>query len=146
MEPTAIFAPLIVLTLLTLVVFFWMYALRIPAMTKLNMDPQDARHTSELKALPNPARQVGDNFNHLFEQPTVFYAVVIAIWAMGHVDATHVWLAWGVVGLRIVHTGIQATYNKVMHRFSVFALSWLLLGIMILRESYALLAGLGGGA
>lgn len=145
MEPNAILGPVILLGLLTLIVFFWMYILRIPAMNRINMDPQKAQHTSDLASLPNPARQVGDNYNHLFEQPVLFYAIVFVIWASGHVDALHVYLAWGVALLRVAHTLIQCTYNQVMHRFGVFALSWLLLGAMIVREAIALLAGMGGG-
>ena len=135
----SLLAPVLAMALLSFIVTIWMYALRIPAMAKAKMDPREARHTNVLDALPNPARQVGDNYNHLFEQPTVFYAVALAIAVGGLTDSFHLYCAWGYVLIRAVHTLIQCTYNNVMHRFPMFALSWVILAIMTLRGLLALI-------
>ena len=81
---------------------------------------------------------MGDNYNHLFEQPTLFYAMVLLIAVMGHVDALAVACAWNFVVLRIVHSLVQATVNIVALRFVIFLLSWVALLGLIGREALAL--------
>jgi len=88
---------------------------------------------------PTSARQVADNYNHLLEQPTIFYALVFYVFLAGHTDQLHIYLAWIYVLLRVAHTLIQCTVNIVTMRFSVFALSTLVLMAMALREIIVLL-------
>ncbi len=134
MEATAILQPVIALGLWTGVMMLWMYATRIPAMNKAGIDPQDAAHPGTM-TLPSEVSRIADNYNHLFEQPTLFYAVAITIAVLGHSDTTAVTCAWSFVILRVVHSLIQSTVNLVMLRFGVFALSWVALLIMIVREA-----------
>jgi hypothetical protein len=136
---TSILAPVLTLIVLSLVVWIWMYATRIPAMQQAGINPQAARHPGSLDSLPAAARQVADNYNHLMEQPTIFYALVFVIVLSGHSDAINVYLAWAYVGLRIVHTLIQCTVNIVNLRFVVFALSTVVLIIMTAREVAAMM-------
>jgi hypothetical protein len=75
MEASAILLPVFVMGLLTVAMMIWMIATRLPAMTAAGMDAQDARDTSVLKSLPPKITGIADNYNHLFEQPTVFYEV-----------------------------------------------------------------------
>ena len=77
---------------------------------------------------------MADNYNHLMEQPTIFYALVFYIVLAGHADQLHICLAWAYVGLRVLHTLIQCTVNRVMLRFRVFTLSTLVLMVMAVRE------------
>jgi len=126
------------LSLLHLVMLLVLYATRIPAMAKARMSAQAASRPGALDSLPAWARNAAANYNNLAEAPTVFYAVVIAIVLLGLADAFYVALAWTYVVLRWVHSAIQATINRVLWRFGVFSLSWLVLGIMIVRA----LAGL----
>jgi hypothetical protein len=84
--------------------------------------------------LPSNIRQIGDNYNHLHEQPTAFYAVAIAIALSGHGDGIQVQLAWAYVVLRIIHSLIQSIYNNVMHRFITFFVSGILIGAMAIIE------------
>ncbi|MAE96812.1 MAG: hypothetical protein CL910_19360 [Deltaproteobacteria bacterium] len=121
------------MALLSLVMLLWMYATRFPAMSKAGIEPQDAADTDQLKKLPAEAVRVADNYNHLFEQPTVFYAVAVSIAVLGQVDALHVQCAWAYAGLRILHSLVQATVNLVPLRFALFSLSWIALAIMIVR-------------
>ncbi len=134
MGATAILQPVIVLGLWTAIMMLWMYATRIPAMNKAGMDPQAAQHVKNIE-LPSNVARIADNYNHLFEQPTLFYATALTIAVMGHGDATNVMLAWTFVILRIIHSLVQATINIVMLRFSIFVLSWLVLIIMLVREA-----------
>ena len=136
---SSMLAPVLALIVLSLLVWTWMYATRIPAMQRAKIDPQAARHPGSLDSLPSSARQVADNYNHLMEQPTIFYALVFVIVLSGHSDALHVDLAWAYVGLRVVHTLIQCTINIVNLRFLVFALSTVVLMAMTAREVLAML-------
>ncbi len=131
--------PVLALIVLTLLVWVGMYATRIPAMQKAGISPQSARHPGSLSGLPSSARQVADNYNHLLEQPTIFYALVFYIVLIGHSDGMYIYMAWAYVGLRVVHTLVQCTVNHVTTRFFVFALSTIVLMVMAGRELVALL-------
>jgi hypothetical protein len=115
-----------------------MYALRIPAMNAARIDPDDAKHPGSLSGLPSNVRAVADNYNHLHEQPTVFYALAFYTQLAGAADVLSVQLAWAYVGLRVVHSLVQNTANKVMIRFSVFSLSSLVLIAITIRNLMAL--------
>jgi hypothetical protein len=130
---------IVAMGMLNLVMFIWMYATRIPAMRASKIDPQSAAHPGSLDSLPTEARRVCDNYNHLFEAPTIFYAMVFAIVLLGHADQWHVYAAWSYVILRVLHSLVQATINKVTVRFLLFSLSWVALGFMIVREVSALI-------
>ena len=70
--------------LLTLAMFIWMYATRLPAFTRAKLDPQEAMHPGTYHdRIPSEVRRVADNYNHLFEAPTIFYAVTLAIVLLG---------------------------------------------------------------
>lgn len=128
------------MAVLSLAMFIWMYATRLPAMSKAKVDPQAAMHPGSLDTLPTEARRVADNYNHLWEAPTLFYAMALYIVVIGHADQLHVWCAWAYMVLRVLHSLVQATFNKVMLRFTLFSLSWVALGIMVVRELLAALA------
>jgi hypothetical protein len=140
MENSGFIGPVVVLVLWTLVVWAWMLATRVPAMQKANVDPQSAVRTRVLgDALPPEVMYVSDNYNHLMEQPTIFYAAALAAQLAGQADALNVGLAWGYVILRVVHSLIQCTVNVVTARFAVFALSTILLAVMTIRVALAVL-------
>lgn len=132
--------PVVILVVWSLVMWVWMMVTRIPAMQKARMHPDQARHTrgNAFDALPSEIRQVADNYNHLMEQPTVFYALALAIALSGDAGGVDVALCWGYVALRIAHSLWQATVNRVMIRFYLFAASTLLLFPLALRAVLAL--------
>lgn len=138
----SLLAPVIALVAWSLIMWAWMMATRLPAMSKAKMHPQAAKHTGpgSTNELPSEVRQVADNYNHLMEQPTVFYALVLAMAVGGLGQTFDVWLAWGYVALRIVHSVWQSTVNIVMYRFYLFVASTLLLFVMTIRAGFALLA------
>ena len=135
----SVLLPVLALIVWSLIVWAWMYALRIPAMQKAGIRPDDARHPGSLDALPASARQVADNYNPLMEQPTIFYALAFFVVLAGHDGGLAVTLAWAYVGLRVVHSLIQNTVNRVMLRFMVFSLSTIVLIVWVVRELMAVL-------
>jgi hypothetical protein len=126
--PSPILAPLVALVLWTFVMWAWMYATRIPAIMKsrMKMDPTAPRG-EQMSQLPAEVRWKADNYNHLFEMPTLFYALVLALALLGRDQGVNVTLAWAYVGLRVVHSVFQATVNKIEVRFALFMLSSLVL-------------------
>ncbi|MEP5763671.1 MAG: MAPEG family protein [Halieaceae bacterium] len=130
--------PVIALISWTLIVWVWMYALRIPAMQAAAIDADDARHPGSLNSLPSTVRAVADNYNHLHEQPTVFYALAFYCQLAQTADPININLAWAYVGLRVAHSLVQNLGNKVMVRFSVFCLSSLVLVAITVRCLIAL--------
>lgn len=136
-----ILEPAVVLMAWTMVMWLWMYATRFPAMGKAKVDPDrlvnDPEFTLE-RALPPPVQWKAHNYNHLHEAPTVFYAVAIVLAIIGQGDGLNAQLAWAYVALRVLHSLVQATVNKVIVRFAVFALSSLALIVLIVRAAMAL--------
>jgi hypothetical protein len=130
--------PVLALVVWTLIVWLWMYALRIPAMQRARVDPASAKHPGSLDHLPSRVRAVADNYNHLMEQPVIFYALVFYVDLVGHGDRFACWLAWIYVALRVVHSLVQNTINYVPLRFLVFCLGTFALIIMAVREVLAL--------
>jgi hypothetical protein len=140
MTMNTLIAPVMVLVAWSLVIWLWMYVHRLPAMSKAGMKPQDAAFPGSLNALPAPARQAADNYNHLMEQPTIFYAAALAIQVAGHGDGLAVHLAWAFVGLRVLHSLIQISVNIVLLRFLAFSSATLVLAWMVARELVKLFA------
>ncbi len=129
-----IFQPVAVLLAWTMVMWISMYATRIPAMQKAKIDLDPSVYTTDdLKRLPRQTQWKADNYNHLFEQPTAFYAVAILLGVTGTGDGLNLYLAWGYVALRILHSLVQATVNIIIIRFSIFALSTLCLMALVLH-------------
>jgi hypothetical protein len=127
--------PVLVLVAWTLVMWVWMYATRIPAMQAARIDPQSAMHHGSWEELiPSQVRRVADNYNHLHEQPTIFYALMFFAALTGGGDGLSLKLAWIYVMARIVHSLIQATVNRVVLRFGVFVIASLVLFLFTARQ------------
>ncbi len=133
---TAILSPVVALLLWTCVMWAWMYATRIPAIGKagLEMDPE-APSGTQMAQLPARVRWKADNYNHLHEQPTLFYAVAITLALLGAGDGTNLTLAWAYVVLRIVHSLFQSLVNKIEIRFAIFSITSLVLIALIVRAA-----------
>jgi hypothetical protein len=82
------------------------------------------------------------NYDHLMEQPTVFYAVAISLALMGFGEDINLWLAWTYVAFRVLHSLIQVTTNVVRWRFLAFAAASLSLLGLTLSAAARLLNGL----
>ena len=136
MEYSPLLAPVIALVAWTLVVMLWMLIARMREFRRLginfsNIPPGSRGADLEGRAEPR-AQWKSHNYNHLMEQPTIFYAIVITLALMGMDQPINIWLAWGYVALRIVHSLIQCTVNIVRFRLPVFGLATLcLLGLTV---------------
>jgi hypothetical protein len=139
----AILLPMLVLAGWTMLVWVWMYATRLPAMGRAGIDGTKmvgstgkSLRDDLIAAGEHRASWVADNYNHLMEQPTIFYATALALAVMGEGGSLAVNLAWGYTGLRIVHSLVQILSNRVLVRFGVFALASLcLFGLVLLALS-----------
>lgn len=137
----SILTPILILATWSLVMWVWLYATRIPAMGKAGIDASKMKEKSEMDVLPRSVRQVADNFNHLHEQPTVFYALALYTHLSSNDGTFTVALAWAYVVLRVVHSLQQALVNFIPVRFALFALSsFCLMGLAAINLA-ALLAG-----
>lgn len=138
-----ILKPVVALVAWTLVMLVWMVATRLPAMkaagARLNAlvgsGPADAE-----RALPREVQWIAHNHNHLHEQPTLFYAICLVIALAGGDHPFNTGLAWAYVGLRVAHSLVQATFNRVSIRFVLFGLSTLCLVALTLHAAMAVFA------
>lgn len=126
----ALLQPVFVLILWSLIVLFWMVAKRMPALMKASIPKEDTvggRGQDLDRILPKRVNWPAHNYMHLMEQPTLFYATVLALAVLDHATSLTVTLAWIYVGLRIVHSLWQILVNTIPVRASLFFLSTLVL-------------------
>jgi hypothetical protein len=136
----AILKPVVALAAWTMVMWLWMYATRIPAMSKAGIDSAKlvgGTGASLDDVLPPQVQWIAHNYNHLHEAPTVFYAVALVLAITGHGDGLNAQIGWAYVGLRVVHSIVQASINRIIVRFSLFALSSLALIALVVHAVMA---------
>ena len=130
MQQISILLPVLTLAFWTFIIFAIMAPARFYFLRMKH--PQTAAHTKNLKGLLPPwIERVADNYNHLFEQPVVFYAIALSIAVINNIEPLMIQLAWVYVALRVLHSIVQITFNFVPLRFTLFVTSWLILGYMI---------------
>jgi hypothetical protein len=136
-----ILLPVVALVAWTFVMWSWMYATRIPAIraSRMVLDGEAPRG-QQMATLPAHVRWKADNYNHLHEQPQVFYAIAIVAYLIDRGDGVNLGLAWAYVGLRVVHSLWQALVNVILVRFTLFVASSLVLLALTIRVAYALSA------
>lgn len=138
-----ILQPTVALMIWTMIMWAWMYATRIPAMQKAQVDIDRLVNDPDAsldRTLPPSVQWKAHNYNHLHEQPTVFYAVAIVLAMIGEGDGPNAFLAWIYMGLRVIHSIVQVTANKVMVRFVLFAVMSVVLIVLIAKAALALFA------
>ena len=114
------------LALLTGLVMIRLLLVRVSEMKTLGLDMQDVSNSLQVQSQLRGV-QASDNYKNLFEMPVLFYALCAVLLASGLVTPDWVWAAWAYVGLRVLHSLIQCSYNQVLHRFIVFFVSSVLL-------------------
>lgn len=129
-----LFWPAVAMALLTCIVWFRLYFVRIPEMQRRRIHPQKVAQSAQRDTLFEDTR-ASDNFKNLFELPVLFYLGLFVAQSSGQAGTTVVFLAWAFVVLRWLHSLIQCTYNRVMHRFAVYST-----GAVVLWLLWALLA------
>jgi hypothetical protein len=134
----SILQPVIALVLWSMVMWAWLYATRLPAMirARTKLDPTQPRDVM-LGGLPPRVRWKADNYNHLMEQPTLFYATALALALIGQGEGLNLWLAWAYVALRVIHSLIQVLINVIVVRFTVFMIASGVLVVLAVRAAMA---------
>ncbi len=139
MSGAEVFFPAMAMVALTFIVWLRLFAVRIPEMRRLRIHPQSVA-TSAQKSTRLVDTRAADNFNNLFEIPVLFYLGLIVAFLTHQVTPLILGLAWAFVAGRALHSLIQCSYNKVMHRFAVYSLStcvvwslWAVLAVGLLR-------------
>jgi hypothetical protein len=134
-----ILAPVVALVAWSLVMWLWMYATRLPAIFKAHMvlDP-NAPRGEQMDQLPPRVRWKADNYNHLMETPTVFYAIAITLALMGEGGGVNLVLAWSFVCLRVLHSLVQSLVNVIQLRFALFVFSTLMIMALTYNAARAL--------
>ncbi len=105
---------------------------------RVKPDPRLSREEFHEK-FPPEVRWKSDNYSHLMEQPTLFYAVALILAFIGAGDGLNAVLAWVYVALRIAHSLVQASINIIPLRFALFAAASLVLLAMAVRAAFVLL-------
>ena len=144
MTHNPLLGPVVALVAWTLVMMIWMYAVRFPAMRRkgISLKGRIGSKTGALDGVVEDQVQwKAHNYNHLVEQPTLFYAIVLALVLIGDRHVINLWLAWGYVAFRIGHSLMQATVNIVAYRFYLFLAASLCLLALTLHAGLMLLHG-----
>ena len=142
MNHQAILAPVVALVAWTLVMMTWMYAVRFPAMARkgISLKGRVGSKGGDLDGVVEPNVQwKAHNYNHLMEQPTLFYAIALTLALMGFGGGVNLWLGWAYVGFRIAHSLVQATVNIVLYPFILWILSGLCLIALTLHAAIYLI-------
>jgi hypothetical protein len=131
MEYSPILAPIVALVAWSILIMLWMFVTRLPAMKKagitLESAPAGSRGVQLEGVVDDQTQWKSHNYNHLMEQPTLFYAIALTLALMDFGGGINYWLAWGYVGLRVIHSIVQCTSNVVRIRFALFFLASLCL-------------------
>ena len=133
MTPTTFLTPVLALIIWTLLIWVLMYARRLPAMKTAKIDPDTAKSPDGKwkEAMPLSAQASAHNYNHLLEQPTIFYALMFYVTLTSQMSTPIFYAAWAYVVLRVIHSFIQVSMGKVILRFTVFSLSTIVLFAMV---------------
>jgi hypothetical protein len=131
MSYSPILIPVVALVAWTLVVMLWMMVARRRAFAQMGVSlgtiPPGSRGANVDGKAPNEAQWPSHNYNHLMEQPTIFYTIALTLALMGMGSGINYWLAWGYIAFRVAHSVVQCTVNVVAIRFTLFALASLCL-------------------
>lgn len=147
MSYSPLLAPVVVLVAWTLAIMAWMAITRFATFKKMGISlgtiPAGSRGVNLEGKAPDEVQWKSHNYTHLLEQPTIFYAIVLALALMGMDQPINQYMAWGYVALRIVHSLIQCTSNVVKYRFSIFALATLCLLVLTVNAGVRILQDCG---
>lgn len=137
MRQTLILWPVLALVLWTMLVLVQVPIRRFRAVFAGRVTAADFEH-GESATVPVDVSRPNRVFINLVEVPTLFYALCIIHFVTGTVTVTALTMAWVYFALRIAHSLIYLTYNRVFHRFLVFATSNVLLVVMTVLLAVAL--------
>jgi hypothetical protein len=143
MMQQAVFAPFFAMMVLTFVVWIYLYARRIPFITRAKLSDRQLAPLEFARISPPAVSNPSDNLRNLFEIPTLFYALALYLYATQRVDGAYVFAAWIFVGFRALHSLVHCTINIVVVRFWLYAVSTAALWFMVARAAVGAMRGLG---
>ena len=135
MDRHQILGPVLAMMLLTLVVWIYMYARRIPFIRSLDMAPQQLTPAELARRSPPAVSNPSDNLKNLFEVPVLFYVLALYLFVTDQVDAAFVVAAWLFVLFRVLHSAVHCTINIVMLRFALYAASCACVFYILVRSA-----------
>ena len=137
MDQSAIFAPMFATLFLTLIVWIYMYAKRIPFIQANDLSPDQLRPDEFMRLSPPEVSNPSDNLKNLFEVPVLFYVLALYLFVSGQVDMTYLVASWIFVSFRVLHSAVHCTVNVVLLRFYLYLIStlavWFIAGRAALR-------------
>jgi hypothetical protein len=140
MVQQSIFGPFFATMLLTLIVWAYMYVRRIHFINSNKIRPDDLAVPGTLAKLsPAAVSNPSDNLKNLFEMPVLFYALALYLFVTGQVDAAYVYAGWVFAGFRALHSAVHCTFNLVLLRFWLYAVSTAALWFIAIRAALAFL-------
>jgi hypothetical protein len=137
MDEATIFRPFIATMILTMVVWAYMYGRRLPFIFSSRLDPKQMTPLELARLSPPQVSNPSDNLKNLFELPTLFYAVILYLYASNKVDAVYVDAAWGFFLFRTMHSAVHCSFNFIPLRFVLYVISAGALWFMVLRAAVA---------
>jgi hypothetical protein len=136
MNQTDIVVPFVGTMVLTIVVWIYMYARRIPFILRSKLTPEQLTPSELARLSPPGVANPSDNLKNLFELPTIFYAAVLYLYATQQVDGLYLTAAWMFFVFRVLHSGVHCTFNFVPLRFWLYAISAVALWFIVLRIAW----------
>lgn len=132
MNQTNILFPVMALVGWTLSVLWLIPLRRIGAVRRRLLSGGDFRY-GESPNVPGDVSIPNRHYMNLLEMPLLFYVVCITLYVTQKVDVSVLVLAWAYVGFRILHSAVHLTYNHVIHRLFMFAMSSVVLILLWLK-------------
>lgn len=139
MNQQAIFLPVITLFVLTMCVWLYLFAKRVPFINKNFENSQEITPLELQRRSPPDVSNPSDNLKNLFELPVVFYAAALGVFVLGLVDQTYLVAAWVFAVFRVLHSLVHCTFNHVMTRFVLYLIASLALWFIVLRMAYQMI-------
>jgi hypothetical protein len=137
MDQVAIFRPFVATMILTMVVWVYMYARRLPFIFSSRLDPKQMTPLELARVSPPQVSNPSDNLKNLFELPTIFYAVVVYLFVTHQVDVAYLGAAWVFFLFRAMHSTVHCTFNFIPLRFVLYVISAGVLWFMVLKIAIA---------
>jgi hypothetical protein len=135
MQQPEIFRSVFAMMFLTMAVWLYMYARRIPFILESRLRPEQLTPVEFARISPPAVRNPSDNLKNLFEIPTLFYFLALYLYARQQVDPTYLAAAWIFVGFRVAHSIVHCSINIIPLRFWLYAASTAALWFMVIRAA-----------
>jgi hypothetical protein len=138
MDQERIFFPVVALATITFAVLLLIPYRRFKAGRSGRVTSDDFKF-GESTNVPPDVSIPNRNLMNLLELPILFYVASITLYVTKSVKSTLLLLAWVYVALRAAHSLVHVTYNKVVHRLTLYAASNVVLGMIWVRLFQSLL-------